>query len=84
MKGLDRRVAHGAPEDPLGANAAHERARVDPRDRDGVLLPEPPCELRARVVHHDGLALHPGRLHPRVVHAVGPDERVAKHRTCAT
>src|SRR5205814_3732816 len=73
---LDRRVAERAAHDTLVADAAHERARVDTGERDDAALAQPAGELRTDVPHDDALALDALRLHPRLVDAVGADQRI--------
>ena len=73
---LDRRVAERAAEHAAVADLAHERARVDAGERDDAALAQPAGELGPRVAHDDALALHALRLHPRLVDAVGADQRV--------
>src|SRR5262249_34778416 len=75
---VDRRVAERAADDALVADPAHERARVDPCEGDDAALAQPACELRADVAHHDALALDAVGLHPRLVDAVGADQRIGE------
>ena len=45
-------------------------------ERDDAPLAQPGGELGPRVAHHDALALHAVGLHPRLVDAVGADQRI--------
>ena len=75
---LDRRVAERAAQDAAVADPAHERPRVEAGQRDDALLAQPRGELGPRVAHHDALALHAVGLHPRLVDAVGADQRIGE------
>ena len=69
-------VAERAAQDAAVADLAHERARVDRGQRDDAALAQPRGELGPRVAHDDALALDPVGLHPRLVDAVRPDQRI--------
>ena len=75
---LDRRVAERAAQHAAVADLPHERPRVDAGERDDALLAQPRRELGPHVAHDDALALHAVGLHPRLVDAVGADQRVGE------
>ena len=72
------RVAERAAEHAAVADLADERAGVEARQGDDALLAQPGRELGAGVAHDDALALDALRLHPRLVDAVGADERIGE------
>ena len=78
MELRDRRVADGAAEDAVLADAPYERARVDVVDRDDALLAEPGRPSGPRRAHDDRLGLHAVGLGARRVDAVVADERICE------